>query len=64
MSKLKIKQEQETIQAEFDKWEELIHRKASIQERMEQALVASYIIEAKKIQETWVGPSAEGVRQE
>ena len=44
----KVKFEQETVQAELDKWDELIQRKASIQERVERARIASYIVDAKK----------------
>ena len=59
----KVKYEQETIQAELDKWEELFHRKASIQERLKQARVENYIVEAKRIQEAWVRPSADTFNQ-
>jgi len=55
----KVKYEQETIQSEFDKWEELIQRKATIQERLKQARVETYIVEAKRIQEAWVHSSAD-----
>ncbi|MHA2248185.1 MAG: hypothetical protein ACXADY_24765 [Candidatus Hodarchaeales archaeon] len=60
---LKVKIEQETIQAELDKWNELIQRKASIQERVEHAQIASCLVEAKKIQETWSRPSLELLKQ-
>jgi tetratricopeptide (TPR) repeat protein len=59
----KVKFEQETVQAELDKWDELIQRKASIQERVERARIASYIVDAKKIQEAWVRPSADMINQ-
>jgi tetratricopeptide (TPR) repeat protein len=59
----KVKFEQETVQAELDKWDELIQRKASIQERVERARIASYIADAKKIQEAWVRPSADMINQ-
>lgn len=59
----KVKFEQETVQAELDKWDELIQRKASIQERVERARIASYIVDAKKIQEAWVRPSADMTNQ-
>jgi tetratricopeptide (TPR) repeat protein len=55
----KVKYEQETIQSEFNKWEELIQRKATIQERLEQARVGNYIVEAKRIQEAWVHSPAD-----
>jgi tetratricopeptide (TPR) repeat protein len=59
----KVKFEQETVQAELDKWNELIQRKASIQERMERARIASYIVDAKKIQESWLRPSVDMTNQ-
>ncbi|UCG00825.1 MAG: tetratricopeptide repeat protein [Candidatus Heimdallarchaeota archaeon] len=59
----KVKLEQETVQAELDKWDELIQRKASIQERVERARIASYIADAKKIQEAWVRPTADMINQ-
>ncbi|MHA2225695.1 MAG: tetratricopeptide repeat protein [Candidatus Hodarchaeales archaeon] len=55
----KVKYEQEAIQSEFDKWEELSLRNASIQERLQQARVENYIVEAKRIQETWIRSSAD-----
>ncbi|UCG01567.1 MAG: tetratricopeptide repeat protein [Candidatus Heimdallarchaeota archaeon] len=58
-----IKAEQETVQAELDKWNELIQRKATIQERVEHARIASWLVEAKKIQETWVNPTSEIANQ-
>ena len=58
-----IKAEQETVQVELDKWNELIQRKASIQERVEHAQIASWLVEAKKIQETWVNPTSEIANQ-
>ena len=58
-----IKMEQETVQAELGKWNELIQRKASIQERIEHARIASWLVEAKKIQETWVNPTSEIANQ-
>ncbi|MFX0184435.1 MAG: hypothetical protein ACFE95_15240 [Candidatus Hodarchaeota archaeon] len=60
---VEIKREQETVQRELDKWNELIQRKASIQERVEYAQIASWLVEAKKIQETWVNPKSEIVNQ-
>ena len=54
-----MKYEQETITSELDKWEELFERKASIQERLKQARVENYIVEAKRIQEAWVRPSVD-----
>jgi tetratricopeptide (TPR) repeat protein len=60
---LKVKSEQETVQAELNKWDEMFQRQASIQERIEQAKVADYLLEAKKIQEAWVQPSAELIDQ-
>jgi len=59
----KVKIEQETVQAELNKWDELIQRKASIQERIEQARIANYIVEAKQIQEAWMRPSTEMINQ-
>jgi tetratricopeptide (TPR) repeat protein len=58
-----IKAEQEIVQAELDKWNVLIQRKASIQERVEHARIASWLVEAKKIQETWVNPTSEMANQ-
>jgi hypothetical protein len=58
-----VKAEQEAVQAELDKWDDLILRKASIHERIEQARVGSWLVEAKKIQGGWVRPSAELVNQ-
>ncbi|MHA2054808.1 MAG: tetratricopeptide repeat protein, partial [Candidatus Hodarchaeales archaeon] len=58
-----VKMEQETVQAELDKWNELIQRKASIQERIEHAQIATWLVEAKKIQETWVSPASEIANQ-
>ena len=45
------------------KWEELFERKASIQERLKQARLENYIVEAKRIQEAWVRPSADTFNQ-
>jgi hypothetical protein len=59
----KVKYEQETIQSELDKWEELFERKAWIQERLKQARVENYVVEAKRIQEAWVRPSADMFNQ-
>ena len=59
----KVKYEQEIIQSELDKWEELFQRKASIQERLKQALVEDYIVEAKRTQEAWVRPSVDIIDQ-
>jgi tetratricopeptide (TPR) repeat protein len=59
----KVKIEQETVQAELDKWNDLIQRKASIKERVEQAQIAGWLGEAKKIQEAWVRPSVEIINQ-
>ncbi|MHA2113246.1 MAG: hypothetical protein ACW98W_17400 [Candidatus Hodarchaeales archaeon] len=58
-----VKTEQETVQAELDKWNELIQRKASIQERIEHAQIATWLVEAKKMQETWVSPASEIANQ-
>ncbi len=60
---VQIKVEQETVQTELDKWNQLIQRKASIQERVEHAQIASWLVEAKKIQETWVNPTSEIANQ-
>jgi tetratricopeptide (TPR) repeat protein len=59
----KIKAEQETIQSELDKWEELIQQKATIQDRLKQARVENYIVDAKRIQEAWVRSSADVFNQ-
>ncbi|MFX1515762.1 MAG: tetratricopeptide repeat protein [Promethearchaeota archaeon] len=59
----KVKAEQEIIQTELDKWDELFRRKASIQERVERARLVNYITEAKKIQEAWLHPSANMMNQ-
>ncbi|MHA2247133.1 MAG: tetratricopeptide repeat protein [Candidatus Hodarchaeales archaeon] len=58
-----VKSEQETVQAELDKWDDLILRKASTHERIEQARLVEYISRAKKIQGAWVRPSTELVNQ-
>jgi tetratricopeptide (TPR) repeat protein len=60
---VKVKIEQETVQAELDKWNELIQRKASIQERVKHARIADWLVEAKKIQEAWTRPSVELLNQ-
>jgi tetratricopeptide (TPR) repeat protein len=59
---VKVKTEQEMIQKELDKWDSLIQRKASLQERIEHAQIAGWLIEAKKIQEAWV-PSVDMINQ-
>ncbi|MFX0182586.1 MAG: tetratricopeptide repeat protein [Candidatus Hodarchaeota archaeon] len=59
----RIKNEQETVQAELDWWDDLIRRKASIQERIEHARITDYLMEAKKIQEAWIRPSTETLNQ-
>ncbi|MFX0122193.1 MAG: tetratricopeptide repeat protein [Candidatus Hodarchaeota archaeon] len=59
----KVKAEQEIIQTELDKWNELFRRKASIQERVERARLVNYITEAKKIQEAWIHPSVDMMNQ-
>lgn len=60
---LKVKYEQEKVQSELDKWDELVKRKASIKERIEQARVVDYLSDAKKIQESWVRPTVDMVNQ-
>ncbi|MFX0051857.1 MAG: tetratricopeptide repeat protein, partial [Candidatus Hermodarchaeota archaeon] len=60
---VKVKIEQETVQAELDKWNDMIQRKASIQERVEHAQIAGWLVEAKKIQEAWARPSVELLNQ-
>ncbi len=60
---LKVKYEQEKVQSELDKWNELVTRKASIKERIEQARVVDYLNEAKKIQESWVQPTIDMMNQ-
>ncbi|MFX0183834.1 MAG: tetratricopeptide repeat protein [Candidatus Hodarchaeota archaeon] len=60
---VKVKNEQEIIQKELDKWDELIRRKASIQERIEHAQIAGWLVEAKKIQEAWARPSVDMMNQ-
>ena len=59
----KVKNEQETVQAELDKWDDLIQRKASMKERIDQAQITGWLGEAKKIQEAWVRPSVEIINQ-
>ncbi|MFW9904166.1 MAG: hypothetical protein ACFFFH_07540 [Candidatus Thorarchaeota archaeon] len=58
-----IKAKQETVQVELDIWNELIQRKTTIQERIEYARITSWLVEAKKIQETWVNPTSEIANQ-
>ncbi|MHA2247684.1 MAG: tetratricopeptide repeat protein [Candidatus Hodarchaeales archaeon] len=60
---VKVKIEQETVQAELNKWNEMIQRKASIQERVEHARIANWLVEAKKIQEAWTRPTVELLNQ-
>lgn len=60
---VKVKSEQEMIQKELDKWDELIRQKASIQERVEHARIGSWLVEAKKIQEAWARPSVDMMNQ-
>lgn len=59
-----VKAEQEAVQAELDRWDDLIIRKASIHERIEQARVGSWLVEALKIQGAWVRPSAEFLKEQ
>ncbi|MFW9993241.1 MAG: tetratricopeptide repeat protein [Candidatus Odinarchaeota archaeon] len=44
--------EQEQLEAELDKWQELIHRNAPLQERLEQARLENYLEKARRI----IGP--------
>ncbi|MFX0212243.1 MAG: tetratricopeptide repeat protein, partial [Candidatus Hodarchaeota archaeon] len=60
---IKVKTEQEMIQKELDKWDSLIQRKASLQERIEHAQITGWLVEAKKIQEAWVRPSVDLINQ-
>ena len=53
--------EQNVLHSEFEKWEDLYHRNASIKERIKHARVESYLLEAKKIQETWLKPSTDTI---
>jgi len=55
----KIQIEQKTLQAELDKWEELSKRNAPIRERIAQARLTNYIIEAKKVHDSMVYPSTQ-----
>jgi tetratricopeptide (TPR) repeat protein len=52
-----VKNEQQGIYDELNKWEGLFQRDAPIRERMEHARGNEYILEAKKIQETWIQSS-------
>ncbi|MHA2244793.1 MAG: tetratricopeptide repeat protein [Candidatus Hodarchaeales archaeon] len=54
-----VKNEQQGIYDELNKWEGLFQRNAPIRERMERARVNEYISEAKKIQETWIQSKTE-----
>ncbi|MFX1517090.1 MAG: tetratricopeptide repeat protein [Promethearchaeota archaeon] len=54
-----VKNEQQSIYNELNKWERLFQRNASIHERMERARVNEYISEAKKIQEAWMSSKIE-----
>ncbi len=54
-----VKNEQQGIYNELNKWEGLFQRDAPIRERMEQARVNEYILKAKKIQETWIQSKTE-----
>ncbi|MFW9856016.1 MAG: tetratricopeptide repeat protein [Candidatus Thorarchaeota archaeon] len=54
-----VKSEQEAVQAEIDRLDDLILRKTSIHERIKRARVSNWLVEAKKIQGAWVRPSAE-----
>jgi len=54
-----VKNEQQGIYNELNKWEELFQRDAPIRERMERARVNEYISEAKKIQEAWIQSKTE-----
>ncbi|MHA2295563.1 MAG: tetratricopeptide repeat protein [Candidatus Hodarchaeales archaeon] len=50
----RIKKEQEQIHQEIETWEELANRNAPVKERIEQARMENYILEAKKMQEAMV----------
>jgi len=54
-----VKNEQQSIYNELNKWEGLFQRDAPIRERMERARVNEYILEAKKIQEVWIQSKTE-----
>ena len=54
-----VKNEQQGIYDELNKWEGLFQRDAPIRERMEHARVNEYILEAKKIQEAWIQSKTE-----
>ncbi|MHA2225032.1 MAG: tetratricopeptide repeat protein [Candidatus Hodarchaeales archaeon] len=51
-----IKTEQEVIQSELDKWNELTLQNAPLRDRIEHAQVLNYLQEAKKLQEAWTHP--------
>ena len=41
--------EKRQLQEEYGKWQELIRRNASVQERLEQARLSDFIVEARKM---------------
>ncbi|MFX1517324.1 MAG: tetratricopeptide repeat protein [Promethearchaeota archaeon] len=45
----RVQKEQEILKQELDSWRDLFERNASLQERLEQAKVEEYIIEAKRL---------------
>jgi len=48
----KVNEEQEVLHMEFEKWQELFRRNASLSERIELARFEKYLSEAKKLQES------------
>ncbi|MFQ5979390.1 MAG: tetratricopeptide repeat protein [Candidatus Heimdallarchaeota archaeon] len=56
---VQVEQEQQLLQGELDKWEELSQRNAPLKERVEQARMEEYLEAALKLQETWVRPSTD-----
>ncbi|MFW9906031.1 MAG: tetratricopeptide repeat protein [Candidatus Thorarchaeota archaeon] len=55
---LRVQKEQEILKKELDNWRELFKRNAPLQERLEQAKVTEYIIEAKKMATFRQSPSS------
>ncbi|MFX0116942.1 MAG: tetratricopeptide repeat protein [Candidatus Hodarchaeota archaeon] len=55
----KARFEQEILEAELEKWEELSQRNAPIKERFQQARFDDYLLEALKLQETKISPSVD-----
>lgn len=55
----KVTAEHKAVQAEINRWHDLIFRETSLHERIIKARVTDWLNEAKKIQGAWVPPSAD-----